>query len=117
MRASVLLILILFCVVAGTLSYHFKFRAKEGDIDKLSRAISGIKGFLPRGSVISLVTGDVAVRSQSRFILAPDVILADGRDTALVIYGAHDTAASPRNVIWQYSDEKHKYYLITGAQR
>lgn len=110
--------ILLGAVIAGTLSFHHKFRGKEDDIDRLEKALAEAKEILPAGSAISFSgTTDIGTRFQSRFVLAPEIILVENMDTALWIYPLQDTARLTGAIIWQHSDSKYKYYLTAGAER
>ncbi|MBZ0097620.1 MAG: hypothetical protein K8F30_00970 [Taibaiella sp.] len=118
MKTSFLLLILLGAVIAGTLSFHHKFRGKEDDIDRIEKALTGAKKILSEGSAIGFSgTTDIGIRAQSRFVLAPEIVLAENMDTLLWIYPLQDTSRLTGAIIWRHSDTKYKYYLTAGAER
>lgn len=115
MKAPVLLIILFFVVGVSAWSYHHKFSNVQDDMDKLANALHGVKDIVQDGSGISIGGNvDITIRSQSRYILAPGIVLADNRDTSLMIYPVQDSAMPAGNIIWQHSDERFKYYITTS---
>jgi len=114
MKTPVLLVILFFVVGVSAWSYHHRFSNVQDDIDKLATALQGVKDVVQGGSTISMGGNvDIAIRSQSRYILAPGIVLADNRDTQLMIYPVQDSAMPAGNIIWQHTDERFKYYITT----
>ncbi len=84
-------------------------------MDKLAIALQGVKEVVPAGSAISLGGSvDITIHSQGRYILAPGILLADDKDTSLMIYPIQDSALPVGNIIWQHADERFRYYVTRG---
>lgn len=115
MKAPVLLIILFFVVGVSAWSYRHKFSKALDDMDKLDIALRGVKEIVPAGSAISFAgNADITIRSQSRYILAPGIVLAEKKDTALIIYPLQDSTMPAGNIHWQYGDDRNKYYITTG---
>lgn len=115
MKPSVLLVILFFVVGVSAWSYHHRFSNVQDDMDKLAIALQGVKDVVQAGGAISFVGNvDITIRSQSRYILAPGIVLADNRDTLLMIYPIQDSARPAGNIIWQYADERFQYYVTAG---
>lgn len=114
MKTPVLLAVLFFVVGVSAWSYHHKFRDEKDEIDRLELALEGIKDIVPIGSTISFAGADITVRSQSRYVLAPAIVLADNKDTALVMYPLPDSTMPGGNILWQNTDNRYEYYITTG---
>ncbi|MBW7913583.1 MAG: hypothetical protein H3C54_07795 [Taibaiella sp.] len=115
MKAPVLLIILFFVVAVSAWSYYHKFSNVQDDMDKLANALHGVKDVVQGGSAISIGGNvDITIRSQSRYILAPGIVLADHKDTSLMIYPVQDSAMPAGKIIWQHTDERFKYYITTS---
>lgn len=112
MKVPVLLIILFFVVGVSAWSYHHKFSKVQDDMDKLAIALRGIKDIVPAGSAISFAgNADITIRSQSRYILSPGIVLAENKDTALLIYPIQDSTSPAGKILWQHADERFKYYI------
>lgn len=115
MKTPVLLVILFFVVGVSAWSYHHKFSNVQDDMDKLANALHGVKDVVRGGSVISIGGNvDITIRSQSRYILVPGIVLADNKDTSLIIYPVQDSAIPVGKIIWQHTDERFKYYITTA---
>lgn len=115
MKVPVLLILLFFVVGISAWSYHNKFSKTEDDIDRLETALRGAKDVVPPGSAIGFAGNvDITIRSQCRYILAPGIVLADNKDTALVMYPLQDSAIPAGPILWEHVDDRYKYFIATG---
>ncbi len=115
MKAPVLLIILFFVVGVSAWSYHHKFSKVQDDMDKLAIALRAIKDIVPAGSAISFGgNADITIRSQSRYILSPGIVLVENKDTALAIYPLQDSTMPAGNILWQYADDRFKYYITTA---
>lgn len=115
MKAPFVLIILFFVVGVSAWSYHNKSREEKDDIDRLTLALEGVKDIVPAGRAISFAGNvDITISSQSRYILAPGIILAEHRDTALAIYSLQDSILSAGNILWHHTDDRYKYYITTG---
>lgn len=115
MKTPVQLVILFFVVGVSAWSYHHKHSRVQDDMDKLAIALHGVKDVVPGGSAISMGGNvDITIRSQSRYILAPGIVLAVDKDTSLLIYPLQDSTVPRGNILWQHTDERHKYYITTG---
>lgn len=115
MKTPVLLVILFFVVGVSAWSYHKKFSNTQDDMDKLAIALHGVKDVVPPGSAISFGGNvDITIRSQSRYILAPGIVLANDKDTSLMIYPVQDSMSPTGRIIWRHADERFRYYVTTG---
>lgn len=114
MKTPVLLAILFFVVGVSAWSYHHKFSETVDDMDRLEIALQEVKDIVPAGSTISFAGADITLRSQSRYVLAPAIVLADNKDTALVMYPLPDSTMPGGNILWQNTDDRYKYYITTG---
>lgn len=111
-----MILLLLLVTAAGTVSYHFKFRGKPDDMDRLDNMAAALLGAQPQLTTLSIGgTADITLRSQVRYAFAPRVVLSENSDTTLAIYSLQDTLQPTDHIVWQHNDDKYKYFVTIGS--
>jgi hypothetical protein len=115
MKTPVLLTILFFVAGVSAWSYHHKFSKVQDDMDKLAAALLPVKDVVRAGGTVSFAgNADITIRSQSRYILSPGIVLSENKDTALYIYPLQDSTMPAGNILWQHGDDRYNYYITTA---
>lgn len=114
MKHAAVLILIGLSLAVAMLLHSYKIERPHGDIDELKAGLSKVEKYIPKNAHIGWV-GDNDIFQRVRYILAPRFIEMNDPelDTLLIIRPAADTPIVSGKILWQNTDDKHQYLLLT----